>query len=120
MRLALVVAFAAGCQGAAAEQTASDTVHSYFAAITASDCNALSTLSGGKVAANLEKLGCTDLIKGYEELGLELVAINSEVEDGRDRDARIVHAVMKFAGKAPRELLLRVERARGRWVLVSI
>lgn len=120
MHLALVVAAAiAGCADTRPEQVASDTVRGYFAALTSKDCTALEKLSGGKVAKNLEKLGCEKLIEGYQEMGLQLIAVNSEVEDGRNQNARIVSAMLAF-DKGPREVMLRVERANGRWVLVSI
>lgn len=117
---ALALAVVAGCAEAPADKPASETVRSYFAALTAKDCNALGTLSGGKVAKNLERLGCEKLIEGYEEIGLKLIVINNEVEDGRDRNARIVSAMVNFEGKGAREVMLRVERAQGHWVLVSI
>jgi hypothetical protein len=120
VKVALALAFAAGCQEAPVEQSASDTVHSFFAAITARDCTTLGALAGGKVAAELQKLGCNGLVDGYGELGLKLVGINDVVEDGRDRDARIVHAMIGYTGRAPREMLLRVERKHGHWLVVSI
>ena len=118
-RVALAVALLAGCADSRPEQVASDTVRGYFAALTAKDCTSLEKLSGGKVAKNLEKLGCEKLMEGYQEMGLRLIAVNSEVEDGRNRNARIVSATVGF-DKGPREVMLRVERANGRWVLVSI
>ncbi|HEX5061468.1 MAG TPA: hypothetical protein VFV99_19005, partial [Kofleriaceae bacterium] len=62
--VAVVLAIAAGCTEAPAETPGSDAVRNYFAAVTAKDCSALGTLSGGKVAKNLERLGCDKLIEG--------------------------------------------------------
>ena len=125
MNAALRVAFAAalaaagGC-GKSSDEVGTATVRDYFGAVSQKDCSELRALSGGKVAASFEKLGCTQVLEAYEHMGLQLVEINSEVEDGRNRDARIVRAVLAFEGKGPREVLLRVERSSGRWVLVSL
>ena len=121
MKLALAgaLAIAAGC-AEHADESGTKAVRGYFAALSAKDCNGLETLSGGKVAKNFERLGCEKLIEGYQEMGLQLIAVNREVEDGRNSNARIVSAMLSFEGKGTREVMLRVERANGRWVLVSI
>ena len=120
MRALLVTALAAGCTASPPAKPATETVRNYFAAVNAKDCDTLGTLSGGKVAKNLARLGCEKLIEGYQEMGLQLIAVNDEVEDGRDKNARIVNATVNFEGKGAREVMLRVERAQGHWVLVSI
>ena len=119
LAFALALVATVGC-GKSTDQAGSATVRDYFAAMSQKDCTALRALSGGKVAANFDKLGCTGLLEGYAHMGLELVGINSEVEDGRNRNARIVRAVVALKDKEPREALLRVERSDGRWVLVSL
>ncbi len=116
-RLAFAVALVA-C-GKSTEQGGSAAVRDYFAAMSQKDCTALRELSGGKVAANYDKVGCSKLLESYAEMGLQLVDIQSEVEDGRNSNARIVRATIAF-DKGPREVLLRVERSSGRWVLVSL
>lgn len=117
--VALVALVGAGC-GSSAEPGGTAAVRGYFAAMSQKDCTALRELSGGKVAANFDKVGCSKLLESYEEMGLQLVDIASETEDGRNSNARIVRATIAFEGKGPREVLLRVERSSGRWVLVSL
>lgn len=100
-----------GCR-ASPEEAARASVERFFSALPAGDCAVLGPLLVGGPGT------CEATVAELRSHGLELVEVLGAQVDGRNPEAVMVRARVRWQGRVPEQpYLLRVERHEGQWKL---
>lgn len=100
-----------GCR-ASPEEAARASVQRFFSALPAGDCAVLEPLLVGGPGT------CTATVEELRSHGLELVEVLGVQVDGRNPEAVMVRARVRWQGRVSEQpYLLRVERHEGQWKL---
>jgi len=122
VRALLLLLFALSLQPSCKTETPTtqaQAVQNFFSAYERNDCEGIKEWSDGKLGEKIRSLGCEESLKTLRDMGTKLVEVKKISPDARAPNACIVHAVMGFHN-GNRESLLRVEKGKRGWRLVSM
>lgn len=110
---------AVSCSKSTPETTPEQATASYFAALSAGDCNAIAATSGGDLAKKISKEGCAAAVDEAKTHGLVFVSATGARPDGRDASARLVDVAIKSDGK-DKKIIARVTQENGAWKVAAL
>jgi hypothetical protein len=110
----LLLVAACGSKQPTADDNARAADAALYAAAGAGDCDAVLGHATPDLRAQLEDVGCEEMIARFQERPVARVV--GAVVDGRDTSARLVRVELRDA----REVLVRVRQRSGRWMVESL
>ncbi len=107
------------CSKSTPEVTPEQATANYFAALSAGNCSAIASTSGGDLAKKISTEGCAAAVDEAKSHGLVFVSATGARPDGRDANARLVDVAIKSDGK-DKKIIARVTQENGAWKVAAL